>query len=301
MSTYEIKPYHRESLGEEPVWEFMAFDKESVAYTEHGVPHHRIKWHVHEQYELHLIVKTTGKAMIGNHVGPFSPGQLILVGPWLPHNWVSYLAEGETHKLRDMVVLFEPELIQRAAQIFPELSLFKRLIEQAKMGVEFLDVPMETSMEFMKSVRNTRGVEKLTNFLRFMDFLNEQKTRILSTLPPSEKKDSEVMHNKINLVLDYVMLNHEKTIRVKDVADLIDMTESYFSRFFHKSTGHRFTDFVNRIRIQRACIKLVESKESIANISQQVGFANLANFSRQFRRIKGLTPLAYRKKNSVDG
>ncbi|GLQ70685.1 AraC family transcriptional regulator [Vibrio penaeicida] len=301
MSTYEIKPFNHESIGERPVWEFVEFDKESVGYTEHGVPHHRIKWHVHEQYELHLIVKTTGKAMIGNHVGPFSPGHLTLVGPWLPHNWVSYLSEGETHKLRDMVILFEPELIQRATQIFPELSQFLRLIEQAKMGIEFIDVPMEVSMEYMNAVRCSQGVEKLIHFLKFMVFLNVQKTRILSTLPPTLKKDSEMMNSKINLVLDFVMLNYKKPIKVKEVADLIDMTESYFSRFFHKSTGHRFTDFVNRIRVQRACIKLIESKDSIADISKQVGFSNLANFSRQFRRIKGLTPLAYRKKNTVDG
>lgn len=73
-------------IKDEPVWEYIDF-KESFWFLEHGVPHERIHWHVHEQYELHLIIVTRGKVMIGNYIGPFAPGHLTLVGPWMPHNW----------------------------------------------------------------------------------------------------------------------------------------------------------------------------------------------------------------------
>ncbi|USH04534.1 AraC family transcriptional regulator [Grimontia kaedaensis] len=286
------------SAAKDPVWEFIQFEEQSIFYKEHGVPHHSIHWHVHEQYELHLIVKTNGKAMIGNHLGPFSPGQLTLVGPWLPHNWESNLSPGETHQLRDMVILFEPDLFNTAAKSFPELTQLTPLLEQAKMGIEFLNVPFDKAVEHFIKVRESSGMTRLVNFLSFIDYLSKGSTRLLSSMPASAVKDAGTLQTRINEVVDYVMENYQQPIRLKTVADKLGMTESYFSRFFHQSSGHRFTDFVNRVRIQRACVLLSDSDDTIADISQTVGFHNLANFSRQFRRIKGLSPLAYRKKHT---
>ncbi|CZF82786.1 HTH-type transcriptional regulator YesS [Grimontia celer] len=286
------------SAAKDPVWEFIQFEEQSIFYKEHGVPHHSIHWHVHEQYELHLIVKTNGKAMIGNHLGPFSPGQLTLVGPWLPHNWESNLSPGETHQLRDMVILFEPDLFNTAAKSFPELTQLTPLLEQAKMGIEFLNVPFDKAVEHFIKVRESSGMTRLVNFLSFIDYLSKGSTRLLSSMPASAVKDAGTLQTRINEVVDYVMENYQQPIRLKTVADKLGMTESYFSRFFHQSSGHRFTDFVNRVRIQRACVLLSDSDDTIADISQTVGFHNLANFSRQFRRIKGLSPLAYRKKHA---
>lgn len=287
------------SVSKDPVWEFIQIEEQSIFYKEHGVPHHSIHWHVHEQYELHLIVKTNGKAMIGNYLGPFSPGQLTLVGPWLPHNWESNLQPGETHKLRDMVILFKPDLFDTAANSFPELAQFANLLEQAKMGIEFLNVPFDKAVYHFEQVKNSEGVTRLINFLSFVDYLNNTSTRLLSNMPASEVKDAGTLQARINDVVDYVMENYQQPIRLKTLADRLDMTESYFSRFFHQSSGHRFIDFVNRVRVQRACVLLSDTDDTIADISQMVGFHNLANFSRQFRRIKGISPLAYRKKYSA--
>src|SRR5688572_18264938 len=62
---------------------------ESFRWNVHGYPHHLAKWHYHPEYELHLILETSGRMMIGDYIGPFEPGTLILTGPNLPHNWVS--------------------------------------------------------------------------------------------------------------------------------------------------------------------------------------------------------------------
>ncbi|WP_028023977.1 helix-turn-helix domain-containing protein [Enterovibrio calviensis] len=286
------------SAEKDPVWEFIQIEDKSVFYKEHGVPHHSIHWHVHEQYELHLIVKTNGKAMIGNHLGPFSPGQLTLVGPWLPHNWESQLTPGETHELRDMVILFKPDLFYTAAKSFPELVQFGPLLEQAKMGIEFLNVPFDTAVEHFMKVKESQGVTRLIHFLSFINYLSQSNTRLLSNMPASEVKDAGTLQSRINEVVNYVMQNYQQPLRLKTLADKLGMSESYFSRFFHQSSGHRFTDFVNRVRIQRACVLLSDTSDTIADISQTVGFHNLANFSRQFRRINGLSPLAYRKKHA---
>ena len=71
-----------------PELELLGENVETIRYLEHGFPSELIRWHAHDDYELHFIVATTGKVFIGDYIGTYSPGQLILTGPRLPHNWV---------------------------------------------------------------------------------------------------------------------------------------------------------------------------------------------------------------------
>ena len=53
----------------------------SIRYLEHGWPTELCRWHAHEEYELHLVVATRGKAFVGDYIGEFEPGYLYLTGP----------------------------------------------------------------------------------------------------------------------------------------------------------------------------------------------------------------------------
>ena len=64
---------------------------ESFRAWAHGYPHVVAKWHFHPEYELHIITTSTGKFFVGDHIGSYAPGNLVLTGPNLPHNWVSEL------------------------------------------------------------------------------------------------------------------------------------------------------------------------------------------------------------------
>ena len=68
------------------------------------------------------------------------------------------------------------------------------------------------------------------------------------------------------------------------------------ARFFRRATGNTFTDFVNHVRISRACQLLMETNLQISAIAYQVGFNNLANFNRLFKKYRSCTPIDYRKR-----
>ena len=71
----------------------------------HGFPTPLARWHYHDEYELHLIVASSGKAFVGDYIGYFQPGHLVLTGPRLPHNWISLdLPEGGIAQ-RDLVTV----------------------------------------------------------------------------------------------------------------------------------------------------------------------------------------------------
>jgi AraC-like DNA-binding protein len=73
------------------------------------------------------------------------------------------------------------------------------------------------------------------------------------------------------------------------------MSESRFSRFFRRATGNTFVDFVNRVRVHRACQLLMETDRAITHICYEAGFNNVANFNRRFLEIKGMTPSEFRR------
>ena len=67
---------------------------ESFAAWSHGYPYRTVRWHFHPEYELHQVVATKGRYFVGDFIGEFEPGNLVLTGPNLPHNWVSDVPEG---------------------------------------------------------------------------------------------------------------------------------------------------------------------------------------------------------------
>ena len=95
---------------------------ESFKAWAHGYPFRTVRWHFHPEYELHLVVATTGRYFVGDFIGEFEPGNLVLTGPNLPHNWVSDLPPGESVPLRGRVVQFSEEFIAGASAALPELA-----------------------------------------------------------------------------------------------------------------------------------------------------------------------------------
>src|SRR5690606_4643264 len=97
----------RTSRVADPSYELMDdHEGHSLIYRQHGFPSPLVRWHFHKEYELHLIVASSGKVFIGDYIGNFSPYTLFLTGPGLPHNWISQVEEGEVVETRDMLVNF---------------------------------------------------------------------------------------------------------------------------------------------------------------------------------------------------
>ncbi|OXH84442.1 AraC family transcriptional regulator, partial [Burkholderia multivorans] len=105
---------------------------ESFKVWSHGYPYRTIRWHFHPEFELHLIVATRGKYFVGDHIGSFEPGHLVLLGPNLPHNWVSDMAEGETVERRNLVIQFDQSFVDRCIDAFPECRDAQTLLDEAR-------------------------------------------------------------------------------------------------------------------------------------------------------------------------
>lgn len=264
----------------------------------HGYPTPLARWHYHDEYELHLITATSGKVFVGDWIGYFQPGQVVLTGPRLPHNWLSMdLPEGGVPE-RDLVIQFPHEPIAASAQHIPELREVLPLLERARHGIEFFGMGAQAQAHWQR-VRQAQGSQR---FAAFCDFLTELARatdfRLLSSVQ-IQSVDNHHQLDQINAIVERVMDNMHEDFSVSALAKELGMSDSQFSRFFRRATGNTFTDFVNRIRINRACLLLRESERYIADIGLEVGFNNMANFNRRFLDIKGLTPSEYRKQSNA--
>lgn len=269
-----------------------------VRCIEHGAPNDLIRWHYHEEYELHFIAETSGKVFVGDYIGQFQPGHLVLTGPHLPHNWISTDIPEEGVSVRDRVLHFSGEPLQQASQFLPELKEIIPLLERAKHGIEFRGISDLASASMFR-IRETSGMERFIEFLSLLTKLAEHEDyQLLSSAQLQSFEDSASL-KRMSEVIEYISENYATIFSMAEIADQMNMTEGHFSRYFKQATGNTFTDFVNLLRINHACQLLTETNQYISTICYEVGFNNVANFNRRFLIIKGMTPTEFRKQGEA--
>lgn len=119
---------------------------------------------------------------------------------------------------------------------------------------------------------------------------------------------TEVMKNETNIFTSddtiqkmklYVEKNYYKDLNIEFISSLFYMNRSYLSHLFKKETGTNFVDYVNQVRLQKACQLLVQTDKKMYQVSKIVGYDNIKYFFRVFKKHIGITPEQYRLKNGT--
>ncbi|WP_421723180.1 AraC family transcriptional regulator [Bauldia sp.] len=269
--------------------------RQSFHWKVHDFPYPFAKWHYHPEYELHLIQKTSGKMFVGDYIGNFEPGNLVLTGPNLPHNWVSDNVAGEVVRHRDMLIQFSDDIVRDMMRVCLELEEIEPLLDDARYGIQFFGETARFGARALRRIGEASPTRRMLLFLELLDELNRSRDRkILSSRNYAPTLDHAVS-DTINRAIDFLIGKLGEEIRLSDVARHCAMSDAAFSRFFKKNTGHGFVRYVNRMRVNRACLLLTQTTGPITDICFETGFNNLSNFNRQFLAICGMTPSEYRR------
>ena len=279
----------------QPEIEIVDRNRHSIRFLEHGWPTDLCRWHSHEEYELHLIVDTRGKAFVGDYIGDFTPGALFLTGPNLPHNWITDDVWKAPVVTRDMLVQFSQSSVDSLAAAFPEFNEVRQMLMTSQSGIEFTGFNPTFARGHMESIRDSKGPERILAFIRFLVRLNEHAERKLLSVVKLNQPEGGSKQAKVGQVIDHIVQNFGEEISIDVAAEMAGMTQATFRRNFQATTGHRFVEFVNRVRIGQACGMLYATDDQVTTICYQVGFQNLANFNRHFLKMKGMTPSVYRE------
>lgn len=260
----------------------------------HGYPFRTVRWHFHPEYEIQLITETSGQYFVGDYTDRFSPGNLVFMGPNLPHNWVSEVPAGSFIERRNLILQFPGEFLSKSILAFPEMRYLGKLADDSRRGVLFSSATGKAALPIMEELLTATHTRRIILFLSLLDLLVKDKSRKLLASPGFSPNPEDYMSSRINQVLAYIDLNLASELSEITMAEMTGQSISSFSRYFRKHTGLSFTRHVNNLRIQRACELLVGSQLSVADICFQVGYNNVSNFNRHFLAIKGIPPSRFR-------
>src|SRR5271157_1274962 len=273
-----------------PDFELIVSDPHaSFRWHRHDYPSPLARWNHHPEFEIHMVAESTGKMFVGDHIGPFGPGNILLIGPNLPHHWVSDIGPGQTIRGRDVVLQFTGKFIDDAQKVFPEFGKMSALLKESLRGIEFHGKDAHECGELLLKIGECDGLSRVALFVSLVQrMITATEKRLLAgeTYRPELTVGGDA---RIGNVIEYIFGNiHD--VKLSTAASIVGMNESTFSRHFKKMTGNNFVDCVRKIRIARACTLLESEALSVTDICFECGFQNISNFNRNFRREKGMTP-----------
>jgi AraC-like DNA-binding protein len=269
---------------------------ESFKAWSHGYPFHTVRWHFHPEYEIHQVVATSGRYFVGDFIGQFDPGNLVLTGPNLPHNWVSDLPPETTIPLRGRIIQFSEEFIGDTMRLMPELSGLAALLESSRRGVLFAGSTSKELAPLMEEIVAAKGVRRIELFMMILGTLCRARGALPLSSPNYLPDPSGYMSAGTNKALAFIRENLTQPFGEADLAAIAGQSQSAFSRSFRRHTGMSLVQYVKRLRINLACqILMSDEHASITDICFQVGFNNLSNFNRQFLAEKGMPPSRFRR------
>lgn len=269
----------------------------SFRWRTHDYPDPLARWNRHPEYEIHLIRHGTGRFIIGDAIGPFSAGQLFLVGSDLPHDWVSDLRPDEVLEGRDVVLQFDPGWFERLQAVAPELADLTPLLARSGRGLAFDGETARDGARLLEAIGDDSGPSAIAGFLSLLTTLSRapsDEVRTLSSRPVDRNVGSDPS-DVVAAALDYIFANLDSEPRLSTAAQIANMSESAFSRFFKNASGQTFSGMVKRLRLTQACRLLEHTDATVAQIAQSVGYTNLSNFNRRFRDEYAMTPSEYRR------
>ena len=248
-------------------------------------------WHFHPELELVYVNKAKGKRHIGSHLSYFNNSQLILLGSNLPH---SGFTDRFTMNGTETIVQFKESFLGEAMIEIPEMKNIKELFGRAKKGILFHRKAKGKIGPEIEKLVQCHGLKRILKFIEILEFLSETKNYTLLNADGFAFAIKPLDNIKIETIFKFVNLHFERSISLDEIAEKVSMTVPAFCRYFKKSTGKTFTEFVNEIRVVHATKLLSESTSSITDICFESGFNNFSHFSKLFKNKTGKSPLKYR-------
>lgn len=249
------------------------------------------QWHHHPEWELTLTLNSYGQRFIGDHIGDYTDGDLVLVGPNLPHTWMS--RDRMTPGPHQALVIWFGQSWLETFHDMPEWQALRRLSEKGRRGLAF---SAEASREVRPLIDQFFDGSPQRRFLSLLEILNvlDQDTAVTLASSSVDRTALGVNRDRIERVLTYLHSHFEQRVEMEELARIAALSVSGLHRLFCKQTGQTVTEYLMHLRVGAAAARLVATDAPIAHIAADVGYGALANFNRQFRAIKGMTPRDYR-------
>jgi len=279
-----------------PQYERVTFPKGcSLRVYQRQVSQIPFEWHHHPEFELTLTINSRGWRFIGDHIGQYDALDLVLVPPDMPHTWASTNVIDEKGPHTANVVWFSRAWALRLADLCPEFSAISKLLSRASAGLSFSPPAGALMHSRLPELLSNSPQRRLHGALELLTQLADMEGLPLATSEIAVRPTLGDEPAQLNRVLDFLHKHFCESIRVEDLCSIGNLSARSLHRLFVRHIGGSVTDYLNKLRIGRACMLLVQTDSPVGMIAAESGFPNLANFNRHFRNARQMTPTEFRR------
>lgn len=254
-------------------------------------------WHHHPECEITLVMKGGTDRLVGNQISALEPGDLVFLGSNVPHDYRNEPAPGQPpSQVEAIVVQFLPQLPGQEDWLHrSSMKPVQRLFERASQGLIITGITRLTATRIVRDMVNTQGMKRVILLLQLLDLLanSEEVHEICHDFVP--QRQGEVL-DRVGKACEHIAQHLAEPFYVGDLAAMAGLGKSAFSRLFKRRTGRTLPQYVNELRIARACSLLAETDLTVSQIAMECGFVSPAHFQRQFREKQNCAPLVYRSR-----
>lgn len=270
-------------------------ENKAIRVQEEGGNHFYGKLHYHPEFQITLIEKGAGLFYGGTNVVKFEERDLYFIGQDVPHLIKSsekYYG-ADSPGIKGLSIFFSYNSFGDSFFEVPELREIRTLLLNAKKVIK-LSRNSESNLEqMMLEMRSATNECRVIQLLKILSQFNNENHEFLNATGVSPTLNDKG-YDRLNKVINYTFSNYATNILVENVAEKANLSKSQFSRYFKERTGKTYVQFLNEVRIENACALLMKEDLNIEEIGYDVGFQNLSNFNRQFKKIKNSTPSQFR-------
>lgn len=270
--------------------------KNSIAVNELKGLCFETPFHFHNVFEIVLVLKGEGCRIVGDKIENFVADDLVLLGPGLPHVWYNdknYLAEGKG--VNATVLHFNPDWLSENILKAEEFNVLTSLFQKIDRGIKLKGKLRNEVARLIGELKEAHGLKRVILLLTIFEAIgkNDNSYECLASegyINMFNRNDISRIHK----VYEFVMSNYDKNISLQQIATIANMTPTAFCKYFKSKTKKTFSDFVNEVRIGKACELLLDDQLSISEVCYESGFTTVNNFNKKFKEVIKLNPTQYR-------
>lgn len=258
----------------------------------------RNNWHYHPDYELLYIKRSTGTWLIGDYIGRFKSGDVILIGPNLPHSFrheYAYMMERDNEPGEAIVALFLKDILGAAFLNLPESKEIRQILLMSEKGLKLKGKTKQIVAKIMYSLLDKTPGGKLVSLLTILQIIAENNEYKLLASEGFKYQSDGVDNARISAVFEYTFNHYQNQITIEEVAALINMGKHSFCRYFKEKTKKTYIQFLMEVRIGKACRLLIEEDMRVTEVCYSCGYNSVSHFNHQFKSIKNKSPYEYKQ------
>jgi len=251
-------------------------------------------YHFHPEYELTWIVKGSGKRYVGSNMAGFADGDLVLLGPDVPHCWKLQPDAKSKSAARSVVIQFAPDFLGKGFFAKAEMTNIHQLFQKSASGIQFLK-STQVQQQIKELAEEKNNFKQLIRLLEILQQLAVSKEYVLLDQQRLIAELSPANQARINPIFAYLVENFRREVSLDKAAAIASMTPNAFCKYFKRITRKTFMETVIEYRINYATEQLIRSDKPISDICYDSGFGDISHFYKMFKSKMQVSPLHYRQ------